>query len=169
MTTPHRRPVRIVHSPHRPERAQRLLVTLEAPDDPHALEARIRHALSTGRLEKAGEMVERLRRTGGGRGLAALAEGELLLSRGKTRRAIPRLEEAMELLGDQVRPRVSELLRTHRRALDSLVDALLKRETLDEQEILTVTGLPPATPLPGAPLPSVRETAEPASRALRAP
>ena len=32
-----------------------------------------------------------------------------------------------------------------------------------------VTGLPPATPLPGAPLPSVQETAEPASRALRAP
>jgi cell division protease FtsH len=49
-----------------------------------------------------------------------------------------------------------ELLRAHRHALDALVDALLKRETLDEQEILAVTGLPPATPLPGAPLPGAQ-------------
>jgi len=33
------------------------------------------------------------------------------------------------------------LLETHRAALDTLADALLARETLDEQEILTVTGL----------------------------
>jgi hypothetical protein len=30
---------------------------------------------------------------------------------------------------------------------DALVEALLERETLDEQEILEVTGLPPAPPL----------------------
>ena len=40
------------------------------------------------------------------------------------------------------------LLRTHRKALDALVEALLARETLDEAEILSVTGLPPAAELP---------------------
>jgi cell division protease FtsH len=36
------------------------------------------------------------------------------------------------------------LLEEHRAALDALADALLARETLDEHEILEVTGLPPA-------------------------
>ena len=39
------------------------------------------------------------------------------------------------------------LLTEHRKPLDALVEALLARETLDEQEILEVTGLPPAPPL----------------------
>jgi cell division protease FtsH len=39
------------------------------------------------------------------------------------------------------------LLSTHRQQLDALVDALLARETLNEQEILEVTGLPPAPAL----------------------
>ncbi|MDB5900980.1 MAG: ATP-dependent metalloprotease FtsH [Ramlibacter sp.] len=43
------------------------------------------------------------------------------------------------------------LLREHRSALDALVSALLKTETLSEQEILQATGLPPAPQLEGAP------------------
>jgi cell division protease FtsH len=39
------------------------------------------------------------------------------------------------------------LLTNHRGALDVLANALLTRETLDEQEILSVTGLPPAPAL----------------------
>lgn len=39
------------------------------------------------------------------------------------------------------------LLMEHRGALDALATALLERETLDEQEILDVTGLPPAPAL----------------------
>jgi cell division protease FtsH len=39
------------------------------------------------------------------------------------------------------------LLVKNRSALDALAEALLARETLDEQEILEVTGLPPASPL----------------------
>jgi cell division protease FtsH len=39
------------------------------------------------------------------------------------------------------------LLTAHRRELDALADALLARETLDEREILNVTGLPPAPAL----------------------
>lgn len=35
-----------------------------------------------------------------------------------------------------------------------LITALLERETLDEQEILEVTGLPPAPPLETQKLPS---------------
>ncbi len=46
------------------------------------------------------------------------------------------------------------LLRQHRRELDALVDALLSKETLDEEEILKVTGLPPAPPLETRPLPA---------------
>ena len=41
------------------------------------------------------------------------------------------------------------LLTEHRRELDALAEALLARETLDEQEILEVTGLPPAPALDG--------------------
>jgi cell division protease FtsH len=44
-------------------------------------------------------------------------------------------DEAVRLLGE------------HRKQLDALVAALLERETLDEHEILEVTGLPPAPPL----------------------
>jgi cell division protease FtsH len=39
------------------------------------------------------------------------------------------------------------LLRAHRNQLDALAQALLARETLDEQEILSVTGLPAAPSL----------------------
>jgi cell division protease FtsH len=42
------------------------------------------------------------------------------------------------------------LLRVHRKALDMLVAALLQKETLDETEILEVTGLPPAAELPAS-------------------
>ncbi|MBA2675051.1 ATP-dependent zinc metalloprotease FtsH [Ramlibacter sp.] len=44
------------------------------------------------------------------------------------------------------------LLREHRGALDALVAALLKTETLSEQDILDATGLPPAPLLEGRPL-----------------
>jgi transposase len=39
------------------------------------------------------------------------------------------------------------LLTEHRKELEALAQALLERETLDEEEILEVTGLPPAPPL----------------------
>jgi cell division protease FtsH len=44
------------------------------------------------------------------------------------------------------------LLREHRPALDGLVAALLKHETLSEDEILQATGLPPAPQLEGRPM-----------------
>ena len=47
------------------------------------------------------------------------------------------------------------LLREHRAQLDALVAALLERETLDEKEILEVTGLPPAPALETRPLAAV--------------
>lgn len=45
------------------------------------------------------------------------------------------------------------LLTSHRKQLDSLAQALVARETLNEQEILEVTGLPPAPPLDTEALP----------------
>jgi cell division protease FtsH len=44
------------------------------------------------------------------------------------------------------------MLTAHRRELDALASALLSRETLDEAEILSVTGLPPAPALASQPL-----------------
>ena len=43
---------------------------------------------------------------------------------------------------DESHEQAKQLLRDHRKQLDDLVAALLSRETLDEQEILDVTGLP---------------------------
>ena len=46
------------------------------------------------------------------------------------------------------------LLTEHRKQLDALAEALVERETLNEQEILEVTGLPPAPPLETRMLPA---------------
>ena len=51
--------------------------------------------------------------------------------------------EIRRIIGDSY-DQACRLLTEHRSALDSLVRALLERETLDEKEILEVTGLPPA-------------------------
>ncbi|HEX4883362.1 MAG TPA: ATP-dependent zinc metalloprotease FtsH [Casimicrobiaceae bacterium] len=66
----------------------------------------------------------------------------------------PFSERTAELVDAEVQRIIGEshdaakrLLNEHRRALDALAQALLARETLDEQEILEVTGLPPAPPL----------------------
>jgi ATP-dependent metalloprotease FtsH len=71
--------------------------------------------------------------------------------------AKPFSEETARLIDDEVRRIIDEcyteakrLLTVHRRELDALVKALLERETLDEQEILEVTGLPPAPALESA-------------------
>ena len=49
--------------------------------------------------------------------------------------------------GDESHEEARRLLTKHRKELEALARALLERETLDEQEILEVTGLPPAPPL----------------------
>jgi len=54
--------------------------------------------------------------------------------------------EVQRIIGESYGEAV-RLLSEHRKALDALVAALLERETLDEHEILAVTGLPPAPPL----------------------
>lgn len=66
----------------------------------------------------------------------------------------PFSEQTAELIDKEVLGIINEsyreamrLLGMHRTALDKLVQALLERETLDEHEILEVTGLPAAPPL----------------------
>ena len=63
----------------------------------------------------------------------------------------PFSEETAELIDAEVRRIITEshedakrLLTKHRKSLDALAQALLARETLNEEEILEVTGLPPA-------------------------
>ncbi len=59
--------------------------------------------------------------------------------------------EVLRIIGDS-HGEALRLLRQHRNQLDALVAALLEKETLDEKEILEVTGLPPAPPLETRPL-----------------
>jgi cell division protease FtsH len=54
--------------------------------------------------------------------------------------------EVLKIIGES-HEEAKRLLRAHRQQLDALVEALLVRETLNEQEILEVTGLPPAPAL----------------------
>jgi cell division protease FtsH len=54
--------------------------------------------------------------------------------------------EVLRIIG-QCHEEARRLLSEHRKELDALARALLERETLDEEEILEVTGLPPAPPL----------------------
>ena len=68
----------------------------------------------------------------------------------------PFSEETARLIDAEVRDIIKEshdtatrLLTQYRRQLDALVAALLARDTLDEKEILEVTGLPAAAALPG--------------------
>ncbi len=66
----------------------------------------------------------------------------------------PFSEQTAEAIDSEVRKIIGEshdeakrLLIVHRKQLDALADALLSRETLNEEEILEVTGLPPAPAL----------------------
>jgi cell division protease FtsH len=66
----------------------------------------------------------------------------------------PFSEETAEVIDTEVLKIINEshdeakrLLTVHRIQLDALAEALVARETLNEQEILDVTGLPPAPPL----------------------
>jgi cell division protease FtsH len=74
--------------------------------------------------------------------------------------AKPFSEQTAEAIDAEVRRIIGEshaeatrLLTAHRAQLDALAAALVARETLNEQEILEVTGLPPAPPLDAAMLP----------------
>jgi cell division protease FtsH len=62
----------------------------------------------------------------------------------ETARAID--EEVLAIITDS-HNEARRLLAEHRKALEALVAALLERETLDEREILEVTGLPAAPAL----------------------
>ena len=73
--------------------------------------------------------------------------------------AAPYGEETARLVDSEVQRIIQEsheealrLLRRHRPSLDALVQALLERETLGEEEVLQVTGLPPAPALLNRPL-----------------
>jgi cell division protease FtsH len=54
--------------------------------------------------------------------------------------------EVQRIIGES-HDEARRLLAEHREQLDALAEALIARETLDEREILEVTGLPPAPPL----------------------
>jgi cell division protease FtsH len=61
-------------------------------------------------------------------------------------------EEVLRII-DESHEEARRLLTRHRKELEALAGALLERETLDEGEILEVTGLPPAPPLENSKVP----------------
>src|SRR5436853_6935982 len=74
--------------------------------------------------------------------------GPLLPGSSETSEATQRLvDEEVRRIVETAHSEVSELLRSHRDNLDSLVSALLEREPLDEAEAYAAAGLPrsPAT------------------------
>ena len=60
-----------------------------------------------------------------------------------------RVDRNVQRIIGECRDEAERLLSSHRKELDALVRALLERETLDEKDILAVTGLPPAPALEG--------------------
>ena len=86
----------------------------------------------------------------------------------------PFSEETAEVIDAEVRKIIGDshdearrLLGEHRKQLDALAEALLTRETLNEEEILAVTGLPPAPALEAGMLPPPGEVARDRSPAAR--
>jgi len=78
----------------------------------------------------------------------------------------PFSEQTAEAVDDEVRRIIGDshdeakrLLTRHRKALDALAEALLARETLNEEEILAVTGLPAAPALDASMLKPAPEAA----------
>ncbi|HSC65719.1 MAG TPA: ATP-dependent zinc metalloprotease FtsH [Caldimonas sp.] len=57
------------------------------------------------------------------------------------------IDSEVQRIIDECHDEARSLLQAHRAQLDALVGALLERETLDQEEILAVTGLPPAPDL----------------------
>ena len=69
------------------------------------------------------------------------------------------IDEEVRKIIDESRSEAMRLLREHRASLDALARALIERETLNEDEILEVTGLPRAPALePGMIPPTTGET-----------
>lgn len=60
--------------------------------------------------------------------------------------------EVLKIIGES-HDEAKRLLKAYRRQLDALAEALVARETLDEQDILKTTGLPPAPVLAAGKLP----------------
>jgi cell division protease FtsH len=89
-------------------------------------------------------------------GLVQLAprENQFLGTADRSGGGAPYSEETAAAVDEEVARIIREchdealrLLTDHRRALDALAEALLARETLDEGDVLNVTGLPPAPAL----------------------
>ena len=62
-------------------------------------------------------------------------------------RTAERIDAEVHRIIDESHAEARRLLTEHRKSLDALASALLERETLNEEEILEVTGLPPAPAL----------------------
>jgi cell division protease FtsH len=62
-------------------------------------------------------------------------------------RTAERIDAEVHRIIDESHTEAKRLLTEHRKSLDALASALLERETLNEEEILDVTGLPRAPAL----------------------
>jgi cell division protease FtsH len=70
--------------------------------------------------------------------------------RGFSEETARRIDEEVRRIISECHNEARQLLTGHRIELDALAQALLDRETLDEEQILAVTGMPRARPLESA-------------------
>jgi tetratricopeptide (TPR) repeat protein len=88
--------------------ARDLQAELEDQDDPQTLELAARLAIASEDWATARAEVKRLHELSEP-GVAALLEGELWLRSGKPAKAVPRYQEAIDLLGPFTRPQIAEM------------------------------------------------------------
>jgi tetratricopeptide (TPR) repeat protein len=118
----------------RNDAAARLLNGIEVPDDPVTLELRANLALRRKDLREAQALGEKL----GSKGMksaAAMIEGQVLLSEGRSSRAMRKFEEAERLSGRGIRARIAEILDTagHASEAESLLRGWVGEEPSSAQ------------------------------------
>ena len=133
----------------RPRRSSTARKTTGAESDIEQATALARHMVTRWGMSERLGMVQLAPRENPYLGGGGAFGGERPFSEAPPRRSTPRCMRIIHECHEEAR----RLLSAHRKQLDALVEALLKRETLNEQEILEVTGLPRAPALASGKLP----------------
>jgi cell division protease FtsH len=131
-------------------------------------------------LDRATEMARRMvcsygmsKRIGAltlGRGQEAVFLGrDLLREKDYSEETAVAIDEEIRRLVEEAHRKVADLLRKHRKQLESLAKALLEKETVEADELDRILGLPSAKPHPAPEKAAAKHNGKRASEAERAP